>query len=480
MPPFSLGSPSHVRNESIGSYDLEEAAPLSGSNHRSSASMDSDAFSPSRRRSARRPSSPLFRLPGALYLYERRWTAYALVIGLLLGQVRWRWADEEIVASKSIALAAAARGGDVRQGVWEVYGMHDVAPVGTKPERPRALPDCQRTLLFDWGRFEYGFGSTAVTVVQAGHFAKILNYTMLFSRGNNSYGAYLDLFTPSPLTCWPREELYDPDYYLHPRPGVTTKHAYHIIDRIQKSEELRAEEVQHVIVNMEDIHWLNWYARNGTFDLPMLDSLPSLSAVQVLPATSVIPDLFKQRFFQYSAIAKEHFTLNSLLRARVSGMVRKFELDEEERKVPTVGVHFRGGDKLKMECRTTSQLSCGNITLHCETALDTLPTLSPSFPSFDLSTLSPKPRLLLMTAEPDALARFKKDKLCRKFDILPLSQGGTGKSFNQTEWIEGRSPEEKLEDSRARHLFLLPTHLFVLNLTCLPCTATHLGIRPPH
>jgi hypothetical protein len=77
------------------------------------------------------------------------------LFGLLLGQARWRFQDEQLAATRSIALlAGAAKGGDVREGVWEpVYGIHDVATMGTKPERPRGMKECERTLLFDWVRF---------------------------------------------------------------------------------------------------------------------------------------------------------------------------------------------------------------------------------------------------------------------------------------------------------------------------------------
>ena len=75
----------------------------------------------------------------------------------------------------------------------------------------------------------------------------------------------------------------------------------------------------------------------------------------------------------------------------------------------------------------------GNVTLHCENALDTLTTVAHDYPSFDRTTS--KARLLLMTTEPDALSLFEADTLCTAhFTIAELSRGGSGKPFLQDDF----------------------------------------------
>ncbi|GAA5983225.1 hypothetical protein JCM11641_006856 [Rhodosporidiobolus odoratus] len=371
---MSSGLPYHSRTGSIASYHDEEASPLDPDP--STALRDkqelNDPLVGSRGRRRNRTSC-------SNKLYDHRWLAFALVFGVVLGQARWRWQDEQVTASQSIALAAAAKGGDVRLGVWGDRGMRGAAPVGTKTVRPKEIKDCERTLLLDWESFQYGFGSTAITVTQAAFFAKRHGYTVLFSRKANSYGSYLD-----------------------------------------------------------SIRSLNWYVANNTYTMPDLDSLPDLSAVRAPAPLDNVPTLYRQRFFQFSALAKEHFTLNPRLQARVSQLVRQYGLDDPARQVPTIGVHYRGGDKLRDECHASEFISCGNITLHLQTALESIPSIS--------SAKSPKPRLLLMTVEPDAFEVFKADPLASNFEMVELERGGVNKAFVQDEW-KSLPETDRLEDT---------------------------------
>ena len=88
----------------------------------------------------------------------------------------------------------------------------------------------------------------------------------------------------------------------------------------------------------------------------------------------------------------------------------------------------------------------GNITLHCETALDALRSFAPEYPNFRLDSM--KARLVLMTAEPDALERIAAEPIChRHFDIEPFPRGGTDKSYKQADFYE-LSAETRLEDTQ--------------------------------
>ncbi|GAA6027321.1 hypothetical protein JCM8097_002591 [Rhodosporidiobolus ruineniae] len=447
----SLSPFSHRQSDLLDAFDFEEAEPLSRSSNGSSSPTTSDrdlkdGFPPStsslHRRLSRHRNSPKF-VSWQHRMREWGWIAFALVFGIVLGQAGWRWDKEGAVAQQSIALAATARGGDVRSGVWEQYGRHELAPVGTKVERPQGMPDCERVMVFAWERFRFGFGSVAVSAML---FAKMFNYSVVFSRGANDYGHYRDHFLPPPLTCWPKDEYFDPVWYEHPAYKGLTAHVKTIHEGLKNGEELWRT-TPFILMDNYDIKPLASFARNASWGVEDLPNLPTISAFHPLPATSTVPPMFLQKFLQYSNIAKEIFTLSPIMRARVDEMVHKHGLDKP-REVPTIGMHWRGGDKITGECRKSSQLSCGNITLHCETALETLATVSPSFPSFELSRLSPsKPRMLLMSIEPDALQVFKNEPLCQSFDIVELERRPNDKHYNQDQW-KLLPAEAKIEDAR--------------------------------
>lgn len=87
-----------------------------------------------------------------------------------------------------------------------------------------------------------------------------------------------------------------------------------------------------------------------------------------------------------------------------------------------------------ISCLHTRRCS-GNITLHCETALDALRSFAFDYPHFKLG--ESKARLLLMTAEPDALSRLEAEPICmRHFEIVPFPRGGTDKPYKQSEFAE--------------------------------------------
>lgn len=60
---------------------------------------------------------------------------------------------------------------------------------------------------------------------------------MLFDRGANKYGRYLDFFEPAPLECYAREELYDPAYYRkHKEDGLADNVGSVITDQFDRPE----------------------------------------------------------------------------------------------------------------------------------------------------------------------------------------------------------------------------------------------------
>ncbi|GAA6002536.1 hypothetical protein JCM10207_001168 [Rhodosporidiobolus poonsookiae] len=325
----------------------------------------------------------------------------ALLFGVVLG---WSGGQGRTTGERGAAREKAGTRDEVGEfwpSVWQAWGRNESVGVGTRRRRPEGLPPCERTLLVDWSSFHFGFGSMSVAVFQAAVFAQAHNYTLLFSRQAGNYGGYLDHFAPAPLPCSATEEQYDPASYAK---SDSYARVQDILDN-----SLSTEKITRTIAGDQDIYALNYFIRNITYSRVDLDSLPDLDAFRPLPANATVPPLYRLRLLD---------------------------------------VHFRGGDKLARECRPSSQLSCGNITLHCETALNTLPTLSPLFPNFDLDRAHPaKPRLLLMTAEPDALKKFRDDPVCQKFELLGFEDEVEGKGFVQDEWNR-QSELARLEDTR--------------------------------
>ncbi|BGP43482.1 hypothetical protein JCM10449v2_007517 [Rhodotorula kratochvilovae] len=346
--------------------------------------------------------------------------ALAFVVVLLLGTRASRGAGDDE--------GAAVR--QVLPGLWSAYGDDALSPVGTR-ESVEELPVCERTMLVEWSSFNYGLGSGVVVTMQAGLIAKMHNYTLVFEEGINPYGSYYTHFEPAPTPgCRVTQALRNPATYR-----VNDGNAALLGHLLTK--EKPSFEVNRVLAGWESMVPIAQYTRAATFSMPDLAALPLLDSQRPFPLESNVPSLFHERFLQYSAVMREHFSFHTLLRMKVQDGVNELRL-VGKREVPIVGVHYRGGDKLVMD---------GNITLHCETAYDSLlsPSLARDFPSFDPSTH--KARLLLMTTEPTAFSLFTADAFCaRHFAIEELPRGGTGKSFVQSDFW-ALSAQQREEDS---------------------------------
>ncbi|GAA5928228.1 uncharacterized protein JCM15063_003826 [Sporobolomyces koalae] len=315
---------------------------------------------------------------------------------------------------------------------WRKFGDAQVVALGAKEGK---LPICERTMLVDWRSFQFGWGSTATTI---GIVAHMHGYTMLFDRGANKYGRYLDLFEPAKLDCHAPEELYDPAYYR--RGDGTTANVGSVIN-----DQFDRPAIDRLLL-FRSIHPLNHHITALVYpDMSYLDSLPTLDASRPVPISSNVPSVFRESFDRYSALTAEHFQLNALLRVKLNAELARLELDgNREASRATIGVHWRGGDKLERECVGSSQLSCGNITHHCATAWDSLRSIRLA-PIPSTSDMSKNPRLLLMTTEPNALELFRADPECHKFDVQLLEDSKDRHSFVQDEW-NNLSDSERAQD----------------------------------
>ncbi|GAA5884364.1 hypothetical protein JCM6882_002244 [Rhodosporidiobolus microsporus] len=391
-------------------YKDEESEPLSASTPlRSSPSTSSDnLYLAGQGYSSPAPSTP-----------RRHWlvaVVVAAVFGIVTGAQGAEWAAKRTGERSQSALGHVA-------DLWTEYGSARDSAVGAVAPGLDNLPLCERTLLVNWGSFEYGFGSSTTTALQAAYFAKVHNYTLLFTRHANNYGAYLDFFRPAPLDCYAPEELYQNGTTL------SGEHQYLQVAAAAASG-VPYSELPRVAVDITDIHPLNfWIQAIFWTDEEMQANLPMLDAFHPVPIDDQIPPFFRRWYIQFSALFTEHLSFNAKLEVRINELRQKLKLDDPNRPL-TAGVHFRGGDKLGFECMPGIHLSCGNITQHCEAARL---ALDPS----QLAAATQKPRLLLMTTEPDIPQRFKDDAYCAENFVVDEMPAGprkeqSGQSFWQT------------------------------------------------
>ncbi|GAA5997948.1 uncharacterized protein JCM10292_006926 [Rhodotorula paludigena] len=239
--------------------DLEDSVPLDAP---SDEKLDSDGEPILR---SIRMQASTFRPPGGAWDRARHWKTWAVLLGAFLAG---------LVLGRT-GRGGASSGGDGRAGPLSRLTSNDEgSATSTKQLVDLSLPVCERTMLIDWSSFRYGFGSTMVTVAR---FAKHHNYRVLFSRGQNQYGAYYDHFLPAAQhDCRITEELLQPDTY---RKDDGTS------ERLGAVAQNRQVDVtaNRMLVGADAILPTNVYTRRSTFELADLDTLPKLDSQRPKP-----------------------------------------------------------------------------------------------------------------------------------------------------------------------------------------------------
>ncbi|GAA5939727.1 hypothetical protein JCM1841_003561 [Sporobolomyces salmonicolor] len=401
--------PFATRSTSRSGHDLEEAtllrskalSPTSSDDDLSSPSPDPEAKTelPASYRELRWPSSSCRGKTGRATFKASPVLVAIGVLGFLLGASR-------------LQLFARVETGPLS-------GRTSSAKAATTSLRvaQQMLPLCERTLLVDWGSFTWGFGATTIITI---YFAKQFNYTPLFARDVNNYGSYLHHFTPAPLDCYAPEELYHSEFYQK-MDGTTAQ----LKDLLQAAgPNVTLPTVNRVIAGWEIMNELSSWLDRTLFTPADLEDLPKLDATHLVPADWTVPEVTHPIFARYADITAEHYSFNAQLEARISAVLAKLGLDQGKRDRPVVG---------------------GNITHHCATAWDAVPRPWLNTPRRHRGTL--KPRLLLMTTEPDALDQFRADPACQRFDVEPMPSRGSKGEFWQSSF-NALPLDERLDDTR--------------------------------
>ncbi|GAA5868969.1 hypothetical protein JCM1840_000435 [Sporobolomyces johnsonii] len=438
---FLAAFPFAMRSTARGDYDVEEVAPLR-SNSLSESCSDDDLSSPSPDRKAKTELDA----PRLESGREMRWPSSSRRVN-----------PGRAALKAGLALVAVGALGFLLGACWpgrarlEPLDRVDVEPHSSQPNAAevastslrtaqQTLPPCERTLLIDWGSFTWGFGATTIITL---YFAQQFNYTPLFARDVNNYGAYLHHFTPAPLDCYAPEALYQVDFYRKDD-GTTAE----LNDLLQAAEppDVTRPSVNRVIAAWEIMNELSAWLDRTLFTPADLEALPKLNASHLVPAEWTVPEVLHPIFERYADITAEHYSFNAQLEARVSAILANLGLDQGKRDRPIVGVHFRGGDKIQTECSSahSEYYTCGNITHHCATAWDAVPRSWLNTPLRHKRTL--KPRLLLMTTEPDALDQFRADPVCQQFDVELMPSRDTKEEFWQSNF-NALLLDERLDDT---------------------------------
>ena len=87
---------------------------------------------------------------------------------------------------------------------------------------------------------------------------------------------------------------------------------------------------------MRSVYPINSYIRDTTFTMDTLETLPALDSSRPKPGPDLVPDIFRQRFAQWSALTREHFSFNAVLQAKLERTLWELKLDRP-RSEPVVG-----------------------------------------------------------------------------------------------------------------------------------------------
>ncbi|GAA5865313.1 hypothetical protein JCM8547_005052 [Rhodosporidiobolus lusitaniae] len=363
------------------------------------------------------PSAPLAwqRKPST----NRRWLAGGAVLSVLaLSYLAWPSASR---ASSTFSSWTGSSGSELA-----------VQEAPSDPSKP-----CEKTLVLDWDSWSIGIGSGMYTLTGAAIWAEDHGYEVLVSKGKNNYGQLSEYFSRREPTCLVEDDMaYDPWKCRDGKDGCSMLFNY-------TTGELLSEELPKRtglgVWSLYPVNPANRWISQKLFDFKSLEGLPAFDSQKPLPRYLSIPPALQPAYTRMQNTFNRYFTLNAAMEEIVEKKANELDLQKPTHdRVPVIGVHFRAGDKMVYECRPTSQMSCANVTLHLEGALDQLHAAQERSTYLKpLASGANKPKLVLLTAEADAFANFTRinnEKFGGVFEIVKapdVNKNSKDKSFKQ-------------------------------------------------
>jgi hypothetical protein len=181
----------------------------------------------------------------------------------------------------------------------------------------------------------------------------------------------------------------------------------------------------------------------------LLSTLPTISSQKPLTFSDAVPKIMQPHFGTFSVLSNHYFKLGADINSKIEWTKWKMESMLKADDI-AIGVLYRGGDKLSIECNPTERISCGNITLHSEAAYESYLAIAKSrnlksdkakpLPNGIIDdVLRKKPIMVLMTVEPGIFQKFQSDAIGRMFNIIEMpSEFAFPQSMEFTDTVDTR------------------------------------------
>ena len=204
--------------------------------------------------------------------------------------------------------------------------------------------------------------------VEAALLADRIGARMLVSNDEGNYGRYRDYFRPQTdreAGCVVTPGDYNPQRMLAERACQPLDVLW--IDR-ETASIGNVDPPACVVHGSGTMGHLNQMVINLTVTPALLDSISPTDASAPLPSDATLPPLMRPLHDAAHAAWLAHFRATEEVASRIAHKRQRMHLGDGL----VVGMHYRGGDKLRAECRPTPRMTCGNVTLHAEAAWATI------------------------------------------------------------------------------------------------------------
>lgn len=169
----------------------------------------------------------------------------------------------------------------------------------------------------------------------------------------------------------------------------------------------------------------------------LLSTLPTISSQRPLTFSDAVPKIMQPHCGTFSVLSNHYFKLGADINSKIEWTKWKMESMLKSDDI-AIGVLYRGGDKLSIECNPTERISCGNITLHSEAAYESYLAIAKSRNLLH-DVPRKKPIMVLMTVEPGIFQKFQSDAIGRMFNVIEMpSEFALPQSMEFTDTVDTR------------------------------------------